>query len=150
MIPFRLVVDTNIVVSAALKPTNRSYSGAHQTGHALRDGGDPRRILGCAAAPEIRNPEGRPPATPAAHREPFRQAGAISQVTSDPDDNMFLGCADAARGLLGDRQPAAFSEILEENQGDNAAGVHQHRGAASHSMTSGSPQIRVQSFFASE
>jgi uncharacterized protein len=38
------------------------------------------------------------------------------QVTGDPADNKFLECADAARGLLSDRQPAAFAEILEETK----------------------------------
>jgi hypothetical protein len=48
-------------------------------------------------------------------------------VTQDPADNKFLECAD-------DGQPAAFSEILEENQGDHVPRVHQHCGSAPRPM----------------
>lgn len=37
--------------------------------------------------------------------------------------------------LADHRQPAAFSEILEENQGDHLTGVHRCHSAASGSMT---------------
>jgi hypothetical protein len=36
--------------------------------------------------------------------------------------------------LPADRQPAAFSEVLEENQSDHVARVHQHRDPASNPM----------------
>jgi hypothetical protein len=65
MIPLRLVIDTNIIVSAALKPDRLQ-----------------RTVF-----------------------------------------------------LLGDRQPAAFSEVLEEDQGDHVTRIHQHRGAASDPMS---------------
>jgi hypothetical protein len=42
------------------------------------------------------------------------------EVSGDPDDNRFLECADAARRLSGHGQSEAFSEILEENQDNNA------------------------------
>jgi len=52
------------------------------------------------------------------------------RVTKDTDDNKFIECADAARRLPGDREPAPFSAVLEENQSDQFARIHCPRGAA--------------------
>src|SRR5216684_4237014 len=41
-------------------------------------------------------------------------------------------CRRGSRRLSGDRQPAPFPKVLEGNQGDHVARVHQHRGHASH------------------
>jgi hypothetical protein len=46
------------------------------------------------------------------------------EICTDPDDNVFLECADAARRLPDYWQSAAFPEILEENQGNNDAGIY--------------------------
>src|SRR5215510_7325511 len=40
----------------------------------------------------------------------------------------------SARRLPGDRQSAAFSQVLEENQGDHFSRVHRHRGTTSDPM----------------
>jgi uncharacterized protein len=46
-------------------------------------------------------------------------------ATSDPDDNIFLECADAARAdYLVTGNQKHFPEILEENQDHNATEGH--------------------------
>ena len=103
MIPLRLVVDTNIVVSAALKP-----DGLQRTVLLLAITKPARLYVSQAILTEYRDVLSRPELhirkglrhqllqiikgrartiTPARHL----------QVTSDPDDNIFLECADAAR-----------------------------------------------------
>lgn len=103
MIPLRLVVDTNIVVSAALKP-----DGLQRTVLLLAITKPARLYVSTAILAEYRDVLSRPEfqirkglrqqllqllgnrahsVTPARHVE----------VTSDPDDNIFLECADAAR-----------------------------------------------------
>jgi putative PIN family toxin of toxin-antitoxin system len=103
MIPLRLVIDTNIVVSAALKP-----AGLQRT-VLLLDITKPARlyisdtILGeyteVLSRPELKIRKGLQrqlidlimryshPVTPSRHL----------QVAQDTDDNLFLACADAAR-----------------------------------------------------
>jgi putative PIN family toxin of toxin-antitoxin system len=103
MIPLRLVIDTNIVVSAALKP-----AGLQRT-VLLLDITKPARlyisdtILGeyteVLSRPELKIRKGLQrqlidlimryshPVTPSRHL----------QVAQDTDDNLFLECADAAR-----------------------------------------------------
>jgi uncharacterized protein len=103
MIPLRLVIDTNVVVSAALKPEGMQrtvvllamtkpapwyVSGAILAEYAV--------VL---ARPELRIRKGL--------RLQLRQLienhtrvirpSRLRQVTSDPADNMFVECADAAR-----------------------------------------------------
>lgn len=103
MIALRLVIDTNIVVSAALKPDGlqrtvlllaitkpaRLYVSA-----AIMD--EYREVL---ARPRIKIPKGRRQQLLHLIRDrshTVTSARAL-QVTPDPDDNKFLECADAAR-----------------------------------------------------
>jgi len=103
MIPLRLVVDTNIVVSAALKP-----DGLQRTVLLLAIAKPARLYVSPAILKEYRDVLSRPELQirkGLRHQLlqiikrrihtviPVRRL----QVTSDPDDNMFLECADAAR-----------------------------------------------------
>jgi putative PIN family toxin of toxin-antitoxin system len=103
MIPLRLVVDTNIVVSAALKP-----DGLQRTVLLLAITKPARLYVSPAILTEYRDVLSRPELN---IRKGLRhqllqiikgRARTIAparhlQVTSDPDDNIFLECADAAR-----------------------------------------------------
>lgn len=103
MIPLRLVLDTNIVVSAALKP-----EGLQRTVLLLELTKPARLYVTDAilaeyavvlARPELKIRKGVRQQLlqlirSRAHRvNPARKL----QVTPDPDDNIFLECADAAR-----------------------------------------------------
>jgi len=103
MIPLRLVVDTNIVVSAALKP-----EGLQRTVILLAITKPARLYVSTAIFAEYRDVLSRPELQirkglrhqllqmikRRAHRvTPARRL----QVTSDPADNIFLECADTAR-----------------------------------------------------
>lgn len=103
MIPLRLVVDTNIVVSAALKP-----DGLQRTALLLAITKPARLYVSPAILTEYRDVLSR---LELQIRKGLRhqllqiikrRAHTVTpvrhlQVTSDPGDNMFLECADAAR-----------------------------------------------------
>jgi len=103
MIPLRLVVDTNIVVSAALKP-----DGLQRTVLLLAIIKPARLYVSGTILTEYRDVLTRPEFQ---IRKGLRQqlldlirkrahlvnAVRAVQVTSDPDDNKFIECADAAR-----------------------------------------------------
>ena len=103
MIPLRLVIDTNIVISAALKP-----DGLQRTVFLLAITKPARLYVSDAIVAEYREVLARPELK---IRKGLRQqlldliknhAQIVKpprslQVTSDPDDNKFLECADAAR-----------------------------------------------------
>jgi len=103
MIPLRLVVDTNIVVSAALKP-----DGLERTVLLLAITKPARLYVSTAILAEYRDVLSRPELQ---IRKGLRQqlmqlienhSRSIIptrrlQVTSDPGDNVFLECADAVR-----------------------------------------------------
>ena len=102
MISLRLVVDTNIVVSAALKP-----DGLQRTVLLLAITQPARLYITNAILNEYRDVLSRPEFQ---IRKGLRQQlldlirrrthlvapARTVQVTSDPEDNMFLECADAA------------------------------------------------------
>jgi putative PIN family toxin of toxin-antitoxin system len=103
MIPLRLVIDTNILVSAALEP-----GGPQRTIFLLAitkpatlytsEGilAECREVL---ARPELRIRRGLRQQLLqliVSHSHPVKPSRAL-QVTKDPDDNQFLECADAAR-----------------------------------------------------
>ncbi|MCC7154532.1 MAG: putative toxin-antitoxin system toxin component, PIN family [Bryobacterales bacterium] len=103
MIPLRLVIDTNIVVSAALKP-----DGLQRTVLLLALSKPVRLYVSKAIMDEYREVLGRRKMNIAkGHRQQLLQlienrSQAVTpsrplQVTTDPDDNKFLECADAAR-----------------------------------------------------
>jgi len=103
MIPLRLVIDTNVVVSAALKPEGlqRTVVLLAMTKPARWYVSDPivSEYAMVLARPELKI------------RRSMRQQllqliknhtrvvtpSRVAQVTSDPDDNIFVECANAAR-----------------------------------------------------
>ena len=103
MIPLRLVIDTNTVVSAALKP-----DGLQRTVLLLAITKPARLYVSEAIMEEYREVLARRRMhIPKGRRQQLLQlirnhactvtpARAL-QVTPDPDDNRFLECADAAR-----------------------------------------------------
>ena len=103
MLPLRLVIDTNILVSAALKP-----DGLQRTVILLAITKPARLYISADIFSEYRNVLSRPELR---IRKGLRQqlltlienrAHLVSpsrplRVTNDPDDNIFLECPDAAR-----------------------------------------------------
>ena len=103
MLPLRLVIDTNVVVSAALHP-----KGLPRTILLLAMTKPARFYVSRAILEEYSDVLARPGLN---IRKGFRQqllqlirnrSHAVVptrrlEVTSDPDDNIFLECADAAR-----------------------------------------------------
>ena len=103
MLPLRLVLDTNIIVSAAIKP-----EGLQRTVLLLAMTRPARLFVSPPILSEYRMVLSRPELK---IRKGLRQqflrriensSRLVSpsrqlQVTSDPDDNIFLECADAAR-----------------------------------------------------
>jgi len=103
MFPLRLVVDTNIVVSAALKP-----DGLQRTVLLLAITKPARLYVSDAILAEYREVLSRPEfQIRKGLRQHFvdliRQRAYVVdsvraiQVAHDPDDNIFIECADAAR-----------------------------------------------------
>ena len=103
MIALRLVIDTNIVVSAALKP-----DGLQRTVLLLAIT-KPARLyvteaimseyMEVLARPRVNIPKGRRQQLLQLIRNSSKTVTPARplQVTPDPDDNKFLECADAAR-----------------------------------------------------
>ena len=103
MIPLRLVIDTNVVVSAALKP-----EGMQRTAVLLAMTKPARWYVSDAIVAEyavvLAHPELK---IRRALRQQLLQLienhtrvvrpSRLRQVTSDPADNIFVECADAAR-----------------------------------------------------
>jgi putative PIN family toxin of toxin-antitoxin system len=103
MIPLRLVIDTNVVVSAALKP-----EGLQRTVVLLAMSKPARWYVSDAIVSEYAMVLARPELK---IRRSLRQQlsqmiknhtlvvtpSRLAQVTSDPADNIFIECADAAR-----------------------------------------------------
>ena len=103
MIPLRLVIDTNILVSAALKP-----DGLQRTVLVLAITKPARLYVTRAIFAEYREVLARPEfkirrglrqqllQLVRNHAQLVKSARAL-QVANDPDDDKFLECADAAR-----------------------------------------------------
>ena len=103
MIPLRIVLDTNILVSAALKPDGlqRTVLLLAVTKPARLYVSDDilaeyREVL---ARPELKIRRGRRLALLQLLKNRARTVppSRLPPMTPDPDDNMFLECADAAR-----------------------------------------------------
>ncbi len=103
MIPLRIVIDTNIVVSAALKP-----HGLQRTVILLAITKPARLYVSAAICSEYRAVLSRPePQIRKGLRQQFLQLirnrsyliapARQIQAATDPDDNKFLECADSAR-----------------------------------------------------
>jgi len=103
MIPLRLVIDTNVVVSAALKPEGLERTAVlpAMTKPALWHASD-AIVSGYAmvlARPELkirRNLRHQLLQLIKNHARVVSPS-RLAQVTSDPADNVFVECADAAR-----------------------------------------------------
>lgn len=103
MIPLRLVIDTNIVVSAALKP-----GGLQRTVLLLATNKPATLYVSEAVLAEYREVLARPELKIRmglrqqllqliqSRAHPIKPSRTL-QVTKDPDDNKFLECADAGR-----------------------------------------------------
>ena len=103
MIPLRLVVDTNIVVLAALKPESlprtvillaiTKPARLYVTGTILEEY---RAVL---ARPELRIRKGmqRPLLRLLMRRSHLVKPGRPLRVCGDPDDNTFIECVEAGR-----------------------------------------------------
>jgi len=103
VIPLRLVIDTNIVISAALKP-----QGLQRTGVLLALAKPARWYVTDKILSEHATVLARPELS---IRRSLRQQllqwirnqtrlvvpSRLTQITTDPADNIFLECADAAR-----------------------------------------------------
>jgi putative PIN family toxin of toxin-antitoxin system len=103
MLPLRLVLDTNIVVSAALKPDGlqRAVLLLAMTRPArlyvtLPIAAEYREVL---ARPEFKIRKGlRRQLLQVIQNRAYRVSPSQTpDVTPDPDDNIFIACADAAR-----------------------------------------------------
>jgi len=103
MIPLRLVIDTNVVVSAALKP-----EGLQRTVFLLATARPARWYVSEPIMEEYATVLARPELKiRKSLRLQFIQLiknhtysvtpSRLPQLTTDPDDNIFLECADAAR-----------------------------------------------------
>jgi len=103
MIPLRLVIDTNVVVSAALKP-----EGPQRTVVLLAMTKPARWYVSDPIVSEYGMVLARPePKIRRSIRQQLLQLinnhtrmvtpSRVPQVTSDPDDDIFVECADAAR-----------------------------------------------------
>jgi uncharacterized protein len=113
MISLRLVIDTNVVVSAALKP-----DGLQRTVVLLAMTKSARWYVSEAILSEYALVLSRPELKIARNlrqqliqliknRARLITPSRLSQVTSDPADNIFVECADAARAdylVTGNRQ----------------------------------------------
>jgi putative PIN family toxin of toxin-antitoxin system len=103
MIPLRLMIDTDILVSAALKPDGLQRTilllattkpATLYTSEAIF--AEYRAVL---ARPELKIRRGlrhQLLQLIVSHSHPFKPSRAL-RLTKDPDDNKFLECADAAR-----------------------------------------------------
>jgi len=113
MIGLRLVLDTNVVVSAALKP-----DGLQRTVVLLAMTKPAHWYVSAAILSEYATVMARPELKiPKKLRQQLMQLiknrtrvitpSRLSQMTSDPADNIFIECADAARAdylVTGNRQ----------------------------------------------
>jgi len=103
MLPLRLVIDTNVLISAAMKPT-----GLQRTVLLLATTKPARLYVSRPILEEYRDVLTRPELQirkgirlqflQLLKNRSYTVAPARRlEVTSDPDDNIFLECADAAR-----------------------------------------------------
>lgn len=103
MIPLRLVVDTNIVISAALKaqslPRTVVLLALKKPAHWYVSEAILQEYADVFARPELKISKGLQQQFLQLIRKRARTVSPMRalQVTLDPDDNIFLECADAAR-----------------------------------------------------
>jgi len=106
MLPLRLVIDTNVLISAALKP-----SGLQRTVLLLAMNKPARWYVSRPILEEYRIVLARPELQirkglrqqllqTIKNRSHFVARTSHLEVTRDPDDNIFLECADAAGATI--------------------------------------------------
>jgi len=133
MIPLRLVLDTNIVVSAALKP-----DGLPRTVLLLALSKPARLYVTDPLLEEYREVLSRPELQirRGARQRLLQLIGNSSRMVSprrriraavDPDDDKFRMRRRCPGRLPGHRKPAALSAVLENDQGDRTPRVDRHR-----------------------
>ncbi|HKD10319.1 MAG TPA: putative toxin-antitoxin system toxin component, PIN family [Bryobacteraceae bacterium] len=103
MIPLRLVIDTNIVISAALRPDGMQRTtlllAITKPSHLYVSEAILAEYREVLAEPRLRIRKGLRQQLLQVitnHARLIRPTGAL-QVAYDPDDNVFLECADSAR-----------------------------------------------------
>ncbi len=128
MLPLRLVIDTNVLISAALKP-----EGLQRTTLLLATTKPARLYVSRPILDEYEDVLSRPElhirkGLRLQLLQLIKNSGHIVapsrrlDACGDPDDNIFLECADNARAdylITGKQQ--TFSEILEEDQDHHVA-----------------------------
>jgi putative PIN family toxin of toxin-antitoxin system len=126
----RVVLDTNIIVSALLQPL-----GIPARVLVLALGGAIEMCISAAVYSEYEEVISRPRFSRSAEvisgalraiRESsiWVRPSETVQACSDPDDDMFLECAEAApRCVSGHRQSQTLSTVLERNQGRDGQAV---------------------------
>jgi uncharacterized protein len=92
MIALRLVIDTNVMVSAALKP-----DGLQRTTFLLAITKPGRLYVSTPILEEYADVLSRPELSIIKNHDHLVAPSRRIEVTSDPDDNIFVECADAAR-----------------------------------------------------
>jgi len=103
MLPLRLVIDTNVLVSAVIKP-----AGLQRTVLLLAMAKPARLYVSAPILEEYRDVLGRPELRIrkglrsqllqlVRNRSYLVAPTRCLEITRDPDDNIFLECADAAR-----------------------------------------------------
>ncbi|HEY2390311.1 MAG TPA: putative toxin-antitoxin system toxin component, PIN family [Candidatus Angelobacter sp.] len=103
MIPLRLIIDTNVLVSALIKPDGlqRTVFLLATTKPARWYVSDPimQEYVAVLARPELKIRRSlRLQAIQLIKNHTYSVAPSnLPQITTDPDDNIFLECADAAR-----------------------------------------------------
>jgi uncharacterized protein len=103
MIPLRLVIDTNVVVSAALNPEGlqRTVVLLAMTKPARWYVSDPivseYTLVLARTELKIRRSMRKQLLQLIKNHTRVLTPSRVAQVTSDPDDNIFVECADAAR-----------------------------------------------------
>ena len=103
MIPLRLVLDTNVVVSAAIKPEGLERTvlllAISKPAHWYVTDAIVAEYSAVLARPELKIRKGPRRQLLQWIRKHSRVviASRLPQITSDPADNMFIECADAAR-----------------------------------------------------
>jgi putative PIN family toxin of toxin-antitoxin system len=131
MLPLRLVIDTNVLVSAAIKP-----AGLQRTVLLLAITKPARFYVSrpileehseVLSRPELRIRKGLRRQLLQLiknHSYPVAPTRRL-EFASDPDDNIFPGVRRRGPcGLSGDWQSEAFSAILEENKSNNTPRIH--------------------------
>jgi len=145
MLSLRLVIDTNVLVSAALKS-----EGLQRTTFLLAITKPARLYVSPPILEEYAEVLSRPELSIRKglrlqllqlikNRGRLVTPSRRIEVTSDPDDNIFVECRCGACRLSRYRQSQALSAVLEKYEDHHAARVRHPGCAASDSLIGGAP-----------